>query len=414
MDSYLVECDKTKNIIVRKVAWKTNNRRRRSSVIGNYFCSKPTSTRYLASTPLRTDQFTRKKMDPSRCSISPVQKLNETANAFKVNLVHNNNITITIDDTLENENFEIRTKKVLDGKKKNFHQGGNQPKGSEMGLSLEDISEVESSQDTGKQLKNSVKGMKFKEKAKKNISKLSRTPFSIRRPQFKRKLSSISAYKTPFRRRWSRQGMSSNTFEHTGRNNFLKSYRGNFKDNSKRGKVVVSQGPTMYNGNVKVNRSGLRPIVIDGSNVAMEHGRQQGIFSSKGIKMVVDYFLNRGHKNIVTFVPQFRNKCGKAKNREILDQLYKKGYLVFTPSRETISGRITSYDDTFILDYAAKHGGVVISRDNYRDLANEKSEWRDVVEEKILMPTFVGEHNLMWPHDPLGKHGPNLDQFLKF
>merc|ERR1719219_1301051 len=53
-------------------------------------------------------------MDPSRCSISPVQKLNETANAFKVNLVHNNNITITIDDTLENENFEIRTKKVLD------------------------------------------------------------------------------------------------------------------------------------------------------------------------------------------------------------------------------------------------------------------------------------------------------------
>ena len=43
-----------------------------------------------------------------------------------------------------------------------------------------------------------------------------------------------------------------------------------------------------------------------------------------------------------------------------------KGTVVFTPSRETDTHRITSYDDTFVLDYAAKHGGVVVTRDNYR------------------------------------------------
>ena len=50
----------------------------------------------------------------------------------------------------------------------------------------------------------------------------------------------------------------------------------------------------------------------------------------------------------------------------------------------------------------------------FRDLVNKKSEWTKVVAERILMPTFIGENDLMWPHDPMGRHGPNLDQFLRF
>ena len=41
-----------------------------------------------------------------------------------------------------------------------------------------------------------------------------------------------------------------------------------------------------------------RPIVIDGSNVAMSHGNNK-VFSVKGIEIVVRYFEGRGHQKIV-------------------------------------------------------------------------------------------------------------------
>ena len=41
-------------------------------------------------------------------------------------------------------------------------------------------------------------------------------------------------------------------------------------------------------------------------------------------------------------------------------------------------------------------------------------KWMEVVKKRILMPTFVGEDVVMWPHDPLGRGGLTLDQFLSF
>ena len=40
--------------------------------------------------------------------------------------------------------------------------------------------------------------------------------------------------------------------------------------------------------------SNLRPIVIDGSNVAMSHGMKE-VFSCRGIQIAVDWFRSRGH-----------------------------------------------------------------------------------------------------------------------
>lgn len=41
----------------------------------------------------------------------------------------------------------------------------------------------------------------------------------------------------------------------------------------------------------------LRQIVIDGSNVAMSHGNNK-VFSCAGIQLAVNYFRQRGHKDI--------------------------------------------------------------------------------------------------------------------
>ena len=157
-----------------------------------------------------------------------------------------------------------------------------------------------------------------------------------------------------------------------------------------------------------------RPIVIDGCNVAMAHGRDR-TFSVRGITITVKYFLERGHTRVVAFLPQDKCRGRSPEEREALEKLREEGHLVYTSSREFNNRVITSYDDTYTLDYAAEHGAVVVTRDNYRDLANKKAEWDQVIRERILMPTFVDkEDTVIWPHNPLGGERISLDDFLIF
>ncbi|XP_073989961.1 endoribonuclease ZC3H12A-like isoform X2 [Rhodnius prolixus] len=159
----------------------------------------------------------------------------------------------------------------------------------------------------------------------------------------------------------------------------------------------------------------LRPVVIDGSNVAMSHGNKE-VFSCRGIKLSVDWFRARGHKEITVFVPKWRKEASRPDNpitdQEILYELERERLLVFTPSRLVGGKRLVCYDDRYILRLAADNGGIVVSNDNYRDLAQENPEFRKVVEERILMYSFVNDR-FMPPDDPLGRSGPTLDNFLR-
>ena len=47
-----------------------------------------------------------------------------------------------------------------------------------------------------------------------------------------------------------------------------------------------------------------------------------------------------------------------------MEHLHKARFLMYTPN--------TSCDDSFILEYAAMHGAVVVSRDKYRDLVMKR------------------------------------------
>ncbi|XP_015174755.1 PREDICTED: probable ribonuclease ZC3H12B [Polistes dominula] len=150
----------------------------------------------------------------------------------------------------------------------------------------------------------------------------------------------------------------------------------------------------------------LREIIIDGCNVAMAY-TQGKTFSEKGLKLVIDYFKQRGH-SVKVFIPQNkRSHCHR-----LLEKLWKEGTVVFTPSRSIGGKTITPYDDRFILEYATICKGIVVSLDQYRDLYMEKPEWRDTIENRLLAPTFVGDY-IMFPEDPLGRGGPTLAQFLR-
>merc|ERR1719458_2409722 len=173
---------------------------------------------------------------------------------------------------------------------------------------------------------------------------------------------------------------------------------------------------TRTKGTLKENTAELRSIVIDGSNVAMSHGNPVGTFSCRGIQICVDWFWKRGHKDIVVFVPKWRKEASKVDvpitSQNLLEEMEKKRQVVFTPSRQVLGKRIVCHDDRYILNYAAENDAVVVSNDNYRELINEKLEYKKVIEERILMYSFVND-TFMPPDDPLGKNGPSLETFLR-
>ncbi|XP_039702868.1 putative ribonuclease ZC3H12D isoform X2 [Pteropus medius] len=160
--------------------------------------------------------------------------------------------------------------------------------------------------------------------------------------------------------------------------------------------------------------SSLRPIVIDGSNVAMSHGNKE-VFSCRGIQLAVDWFRDRGHTYIKVFVPSWRKEPPKAdtpiREQHLLEELERQAVLVCTPSRKVNGKRVVCYDDRYIVKVAYERDGVIVSNDNYRDLQSENPEWKWFIEQRLLMFSFVNDR-FMPPDDPLGRRGPTLSNFL--
>jgi len=53
--------------------------------------------------------------------------------------------------------------------------------------------------------------------------------------------------------------------------------------------------------------------------------------------------------------------------------------------------RLICYDDRYILKLAVDVDGIVVSNDNYRDLTIESNDFKRIVEERILMYSFVND-----------------------
>ena len=67
----------------------------------------------------------------------------------------------------------------------------------------------------------------------------------------------------------------------------------------------------------------------------------------------------------------------------------------------------------YVVQYAAMVGGVVVSCDAYKDLLNRDPAITDTICNRRLPFTFVGDV-LMFPQDPRGRNGPDLNRFLRF
>ncbi|XP_033830782.2 endoribonuclease ZC3H12A [Periophthalmus magnuspinnatus] len=158
-----------------------------------------------------------------------------------------------------------------------------------------------------------------------------------------------------------------------------------------------------------------RHVVIDGSNIAMSHGNKE-VFSCLGIQIAVNFFLERGHKSVTVFVPSWRNEKPRPdvpiSDQHILRELEKRKLLVFTPSKRVNGKRIVCHDDRYIVKLAYDEDGLIVSNDMYRDLQRENPEWKRFIEERLIMFSFVN-NKFMPPDDPMGRHGPSLDDLRR-
>lgn len=78
-------------------------------------------------------------------------------------------------------------------------------------------------------------------------------------------------------------------------------------------------------------------------------------------------------------------------DQEILFELERENVVVFTPSRVVNGKRIACYDDRYVVKLASETNGIIVSNDNYRDLAAESSEFRTTIENRLLMYSFVDD-----------------------
>ncbi|KAB1277168.1 Protein NYNRIN [Camelus dromedarius] len=155
---------------------------------------------------------------------------------------------------------------------------------------------------------------------------------------------------------------------------------------------------------------GLRRVVIDGSSVAMVHGLQH-FFSCRGIAMAVQYFWNRGHREVTVFVPTWQlKKNRRVRESHFLTKLHSLKMLSITPSQLENGKKITTYDYRFMVKLAEETDGIIVTNEQLHVLMNNSKKL--MVKDRLLPFTFAG-NLFMVPDDPLGRDGPTLDEFLK-
>ncbi|XP_004694648.1 PREDICTED: protein NYNRIN [Condylura cristata] len=154
----------------------------------------------------------------------------------------------------------------------------------------------------------------------------------------------------------------------------------------------------------------LRRVVIDGSSVAMVHGLQH-FFSCRGIAMAVQYFWNRGHREVTVFVPTWQlKKNRRVRESHFLTKLHSLKMLSITPSQLENGKKIGTYDYRFMVKLAEETDGIIVTNEQLHTLMNNSKKL--MVKDRLLPFTFAG-NLFMVPDDPLGRDGPTLDEFLK-
>ncbi|CAI2344811.1 unnamed protein product [Caenorhabditis sp. 36 PRJEB53466] len=159
-----------------------------------------------------------------------------------------------------------------------------------------------------------------------------------------------------------------------------------------------------------------RPLVIDGCNIGRSaSGYARTHVDCAGLVSVVRWLLLRNF-DVTVFLPVVYNNINNynSRNAELLTKLEQLGIVTFTPAR---SGRglrkaFINYDDLYVVSYAARHGGTILSGDKFKDILNQQcySDFHDVIRNRTIDVKFrpLTLDYVSYNGDKFYRHAPEL------
>eukprot|EP01017_Pseudomicrothorax_dubius_P008671 TRINITY_DN12867_c0_g1_i2.p1 TRINITY_DN12867_c0_g1~~TRINITY_DN12867_c0_g1_i2.p1 ORF type:complete len:501 (+),score=87.67 TRINITY_DN12867_c0_g1_i2:731-2233(+) len=147
-------------------------------------------------------------------------------------------------------------------------------------------------------------------------------------------------------------------------------------------------------------------IVIDGQNVAVRYGGDR--FRSKGIKLAVEYWQQRGHA-VQVILPDFcfqrEEVLKRQQTAESMDLRVKNIpddvdlLLAFQQKKIAFGIPNWNYDDSYIIDYAMRKEAFIVTNDRYNDhiekFSNQSAEKRKMLQKWIrgncISFAFIGD-----------------------
>ena len=136
-----------------------------------------------------------------------------------------------------------------------------------------------------------------------------------------------------------------------------------------------------------------RPVAIDASNLC-RYG-DGNYYDCRRLETALEYFKNLGHQ-VFAFVPQMYVDCLNPEkfnppilHQDILKKYVKEGYVVYVPHKRNKNGKVVApYDDVVIAKFAHQRGGVIVSNDLMRDVANNYPMYADTIYNRYVFSYF--------------------------
>jgi hypothetical protein len=120
-----------------------------------------------------------------------------------------------------------------------------------------------------------------------------------------------------------------------------------------------------------------------------------------------------GQIQIASILNQNASQLHSAAANDLLE-LEAKGQMFYSPAKRVGNRNIVTDEKLSTLMLAKKKSGIILSNDDFKKyLTSHYKEYKEVIEEKVLMYTLV-EDMFLPVDDPLGKNGPNLENFVRF